>query len=148
MPVFLIPLAAAGYMYFERRKEQEAEESDQLLNEAVSENRVVPDMQVSNVSDDETQQESADGIEIPLERSQHESGSEEIQEISERDVPSERPKRKSLGPISSFRKFLRKHAKSTNTRDQYRVVTLEDGKMCLMADGSDESIPLPKISFM
>lgn len=145
MPVFLIPLAAAGYVYFEKRKRQEKEESDQLLNGAVTDKTVVPDMQMSNVSDDETrQQASADGIEIPLERSQHESGSDETQELSESDIPTERPKRESLGPIASFQMFLRKHA---NTRDQYRVVTREDGTMCIMADGSDESFPLPKISF-
>jgi hypothetical protein len=148
MPVFLIPLAAAGYVYYENRKRIEAEESDQLPNEAVTVNKVFPNMQMSNVSDDETQQgESDDGIEIHLERSQHESGSDETQELSEGDIPSERPKRESLGPIASFRKFLRKHGKSANTRDQYRLVTRKDGTMCLMADGSDESIPLPKISF-
>lgn len=102
---------------------------------------------MSNVvtNDKTNQQESAHGIEVLLERSQHESENNETpQALSAINIPSERPKLQStMGPISSFRMFLRKHTKSANTRDQY----VPSGDSCIKAYGSDESISLFKIYF-
>lgn len=41
-------------MYYEQRKRIEAEENDQILDEAVADNIVVPDIQESNVTNAET----------------------------------------------------------------------------------------------
>ena len=124
MPIFLIPIAAAGYVYFEKKKkEKEAEERNLALKETDDDQQVtdnlVPEMKLSQMSVDSVEEEMQD------------KENDKETQSSCQDEP--------VGLFAGLRKALREHAEAANARDQgYCVETREDGS---------PAIVLPKISY-